>query len=66
MNRIDVQNSRKAANNSTALGRYKQTSLLLLVKLLLLLSGPALVLTEILTRNLQCDRLPEIAQKKST
>ena len=40
MNRIDAQKSRKAANSSTALGRYKQASLLPLVKLLLTIARP--------------------------
>ena len=59
------KNSRKAANNSTALGRYKQASLLLSVKRLLLLGQ--LVLTEILMRNLQASQLdwvPEILRKR--
>jgi hypothetical protein len=48
------KNSRKAANNSTALGRYKQASLLPSVKRLPLLGQ--LVLTEILMRNLQASQ----------
>jgi hypothetical protein len=48
------KNSRKAANNSTALGRYKQESLLTSVKRLLL--PGQLVLTEILMRNLQASQ----------
>jgi hypothetical protein len=57
MNRMDVQNGRKAANSSIALGRYKQASLLPLVKLLLTIARPKLVLTNILMRNLQASQL---------
>jgi hypothetical protein len=60
------KNSRKAANNSTVLGRYKQASLLPSVKRLLF--PGQLVLTKILMRNLQAlsvDWYPENPAKKA-